>query len=211
MKKLQILNSTFAHSNHGVALELKGTNAQIQNVYFQSNLAFDCRSSDTQCCRVGGAMRILNRNSTVKIVSSIFIGNQALSGGAIFSNGQGNTIVVNSTFRENKAICNKAKCYYGECRLTNRIRSWSKEKGLQLLGGAVTAYYGDILMIFNSTFIRNQANTSGGAVYIMKICDGICEKGPFDKFSKIVNEFCSHSSATMIALNSDLIQTYHTV
>ena len=53
-----------------------------------------------------------------KIVSSIFIGNQALSGGAIFSNGQGNTIIVNSTFRENKAICNKAKCYYGKCRLT---------------------------------------------------------------------------------------------
>ena len=84
VKQLQILNSKFTHSNCGVALELKGTNAQIQNVYFQFNSALDCRSSDIQCCRVGGAMKILNsRNTTVKVISNIFIGNQALSGGAI--------------------------------------------------------------------------------------------------------------------------------
>ena len=39
--------------------------------------------------------------------------------------------------------------------------------------------------------------------------DRICEKGPFDRFFKI--EFSSHSSATRIALNGDLIRAYHTV
>ena len=38
---------------------------------------------------------------------------------------------------------------------------------------------------------------------------GFAKRDLFDKFSEI--EFSSHSSATRIALNSDLMRTYHTV
>ena len=38
---------------------------------------------------------------------------------------------------------------------------------------------------------------------------GFVKRDLFDKFSKI--EFSSHSSATRIALSSDLIRAYHTV
>ena len=161
---LRIYNSLFVH-NHGAALELNRTKATIQNVSFLSNSALNCKDSDPQCCLVGGAMRIITSNTT--ILSSVFTNNVALSGGAIFSYGRSNTEIVNSTFIENKAICNRTDCYYRICKLTNYLRKWSETKELQMHGGAITAYGGKVLLITNSFFARNQANTTGGAVYVI--------------------------------------------
>jgi hypothetical protein len=165
---LQIYNSKFIH-NYGAALELdRNTNAIIQHVFFQGNSAFYCKDSDRQCCYVGGAIRILSSN--VFINSSVFINNTALSGGAIFKHGWGYINILNSRFEDNKAACsasNNMTCEYRDCKSTDYVRNWSKVKGLQMHGGAVTAYGGNNLEIINSTFSKSEAGTSGGAVYII--------------------------------------------
>ena len=165
MRYLWIYNSKFVH-NRGAALELnRSTSAIIQRVLFQYNSALHCKDSDPQCCFVGGAMRILTSN--ISIYSSVFINNTALSGGAIFRYGWGNINISNSTFEDNKAACSNKTYEYGVCRSTEYLRNWSKVKGLQMHGGAVTAYSGNNLKIINSTFTKNEAGTSGGAVYII--------------------------------------------
>ncbi len=167
VRYLQIYNSKFVH-NRGAALEVnRSTNAIIQHVSFQDNSALHCKDSDPQCCLVGGAVRILYSN--VCINSSVFINNTAFSGGAIFRYGWGNITIFNSTFEGNKAACNNNNmtCEYGICKSTNYIRNWSKVKGLQMHGGAVTAYGGNNLEIINSTFSKSAAGISGGAVYII--------------------------------------------
>lgn len=164
IKRLQINKSAFIRNQRG-ALELYKTNARLLSVSFLSNSALSCTDSDPQCCLVGGALRIITCN--VSIHSSVFTDNVALSGGAIFWYGRSNITIVNSAFIENKAFCNKTDCDYNACKLTDYIGKWSKIKELQMHGGAICAYGGSILKIFNATFIRNQANTTGGAVYVI--------------------------------------------
>ena len=141
------------------------SSAYFQGVSFISNSAVDCKDSDSQCCFVGGAIRIIISN--ISIYSSIFTDNSAFSGGAIFRYGWGNVKIVNSMFVDNKAACSKTTCEYGVCKSTRPLRDWSKVKGLQMHGGAVTAYSGNSLVIINPTFTNNNAGTSSGAVYII--------------------------------------------
>ena len=164
VKNLQIINSTFIQS-HGSAVEVNRSSASIQSVHFLSNSALECKDSDPQCCLVGGAMRIITSNAY--IYSSVFFNNVALSGGAIFRYGRSNTTIINSTFVENKVLCNKTYCDYGICKLTKYTKNWSEVKELQMHGGAINAIGGYILEIINSSFTRNQATTTGGAVYVL--------------------------------------------
>ena len=165
VRYLWIYNSKFV-DNCGAALELnKSSSAKIECVLFQDNSALYCKNSDPQCCFVGGAVRILTSN--ISIDSSFFVNNTAFSGGAIFKYGWGNINISNSMFEDNKAACSNKTCEYGVCRSTEYLRNWSKVKGLQMHGGAVTAYGGNNLTIINSTFTKSEAGTSGGAVYII--------------------------------------------
>ena len=194
VKNLQIYNSTFVHS-YGSAVEVNRSNASIQSVSFHSNSALGCKYGDSQCCLVGGAMSIITSNAS--IYSSVFTNNVALSGGAIYRHGRSNTTIVNSTFIENKAFCNKTICDYGACKITNYTKSWSEVKELQMHGGAINANGGYTFEIINSTFTGNQASTSGGAVYVI--------------WAQVVIEQCKFSNNSAVQWGGVLRALYNAV
>ena len=107
--------------------------------------------------KVGGALFI--DNSNVSITYSYFDGNSAHIGGAIFSQMGANITISGCTFVYNGATgCRRPGC--------PSIYSFIRCIADYCHGGAVFIDSGSTLIITNSTFMNNTAESSGGAIVL---------------------------------------------
>ena len=135
----------------------------------------------------GGA--IVSTHSNVIIDGSVFEGNSAQAGGAIFAEQQSNITIINSTFVGNQATALQSHqyCYFGGGVLYSddgssvTIQDSMLERNTaHWLGGVVaTSLHGSVIVITNSDFISNSANYLGGVLYNGEYSDTIITDSAF--------------------------------
>ena len=152
---------------NGTALELEETSATFTNTKLRLNYgsrvtSLTCENDDHANVRfdflngrnryeditvdvtAGGA--IVSTHSNVTIIGSVFEGNSAQAGGAIFAQLQSNITIINSTFVGNQATSLQSHqyCYAG--------------------GGVLYCDSGSSIIVNSSTFERNTAHWLGGVM-----------------------------------------------
>ena len=152
---------------NGIALELEETSATFTNTKLRLNYgsrvtSLTCENDDHANVRfdflngrnryeditvdvtAGGA--IASTHSNVTIIDSVFEGNSAQAGGAIFAQLQSNITIINSTFVGNQATSLQSHqyCYAG--------------------GGVLYCDSGSSIIVNSSTFERNTAHWLGGVM-----------------------------------------------
>ena len=145
----------------------------------------------------GGA--IVSTHSNVTINGSVFEGNSAQAGGAIFAEQQSNITIINSTFVGNQATALQSHqyCYFGGGVLysddgsfvTIQDSTFERNTAHWLGGVMATGLHGSIITtvtITNSDFISNSAIYFGGVLY----------NGDHEYFSVIIanNTFTDNSA-----------------
>ena len=193
VKHFVLDDSTFqGQEESGTALEVTDTNLRIVNSSFMFNTVGSFHGpirileywigDQLAYAYVGGA--VIATHSNVTIVKSIFIGNSAEVGGAIFATLGSNIVLINSTFLENSATnCfHSFSCYggilYSENGFTetNSGHTIPKQTWVELFGCEFrdsTATYGVVLTAFNCTvnitsskFYNNTAEERGGVLWV---------------------------------------------
>ncbi len=120
----------------------EGGIVEVKNCGFTGNKAVNTTDKEVTSNVFGGAIYI-TRKSTLNIEDSSFEGNEALfEGGAIYSAGESDTVVKNSTFKNNTTTSN------------------TTDKG-----GAVSVHSAN-LDFDTVTFEGNSTTTNGGAIYV---------------------------------------------
>ena len=132
--------------NCGSGITLFNVSAKIANGSFVSNLygrkqMYKLPYTNTSFCigHGGGAISVSHSNTV--IIDSLFEGNRAEIGGAIFAKAFSKTTIINTIFMRNQA----------ECRTHNLVSS----------GGAFYCESGCIVHIYNSFFFNNSADEGG--------------------------------------------------
>ena len=194
IKNFVVENYTFEGQNSSsTALEILETNLKVMNSSFLSNRVGRCHSIyDTKVSsyvfyRVGGAIFV--KMSNVSVVNSTFLNNSAEVGGAIYSVGHEiNRInISNSTFIKNQAIIidrhsascdsrnNVQRAVGGAVAIFNTtmvisdsifINNTVNENGEE---GALSIQQKSVTNIYDSEFLGNSANTTGGALFIREL------------------------------------------
>ena len=148
-------------------MELIKTRARILNTSFISNSADSFTNPKFECEWGGGAITVIN--SDVSIIESIFMKNNALTGGAIFGWLSKNITVVSCIFIENQATCAhdlSSNCT-GCCHFSTCSNSTTDGNGkIRVNGGAIAAYHSKVQIHSESIFRYNRA-IHGGAVYAL--------------------------------------------
>ena len=183
--QLEVVSSLFlGHNESGTALELIDTNARIINCTFAYNTRGNLRgpiqtlnflkqwykfNSLSVYAYVGGAM-IVDR-SNIAIVCSIFEGNRAEMGGAIFATSRSNITVFNSSFTNNGdywncllggALHSESDAPYNKTN-ANIIGSEFFKNKATYFGGAISTYNCDV-SAESARFYKNFAILKGGAI-----------------------------------------------
>ena len=165
VSQLMLKDSQFiGHERNGTALELEETSATFTNTKLSLNygnrvISLNCENDDARTdflygfnyyeditvdVTAGGA--IVSTHSNVTIIDSVFEGNSAQAGGAIFAQLQSNITIINSTFVGNQATSLQSHqyCYAG--------------------GGVLYCDSGSSIIVNSSTFERNTAHWLGGVM-----------------------------------------------
>ena len=147
-----------------------GENGNARNDFlYGQNINDNIKVSAT----AGGA--IVSTHSNVTIDSSVFEGNSAQAGGAIFAEQQSNITIINSTFVGNQATALQSHqyCYFGGgvlysddgSSVTIQDSMFKHNTAHWLAGVMETSLHGSIIIVTNSDFISNSANYFGGVLY----------------------------------------------
>ena len=191
--QLKIKNTCFLGNNaSGTAVELIDTNARIINCSFAFNTHGNLRGPIQMFkfwqqiltnVYVGGAI-ITNHSNTV-IVSSVFEGNSAEVGGAIFATSGSNITILNSSFTRNRAThrvnsCNTTYCQIGGALYSENSTTY-RSTNVAIFGSEFsknTAMYGGARSTFNcslsassSRFYENLAISKGGVLEAFVHCE----------------------------------------
>ena len=198
--QLTLEDSIFIGNNYsninGPALELIGSSAKLIRTELSHNYGSKvtsllCENGDNRNARddflygwnrnddikvsatAGGA--IVSNHSNVTINCSVFEGNSAQAGGAIFAEQESNITIINSTFVGNQATALQSHQYYyfgggvlcSDDGSSVTIQDSMFERNTAHWLGAVvaTSLYGSIIVVTNSDFISNSANYFGGVLY----------------------------------------------
>ena len=135
---IEILRSTFASYTVGTYKTLVRFLEEVDHPYSLMHV-------ESHDARMGGALVVTNSNLTIS--NSIFSGNSAQLGGAIFVELGSIITIDNSTFSDNGAT----NCTDDRCN-----------------GGALFIDNGCIVMAQNSTFKNNTSDFSGGAIALFR-------------------------------------------
>ena len=173
VQNLFIENSIFLESN-GTALKLINTTASIVSSSFIFNSLGTYKGpfetvtykTVTVFALVGGA--VIVSESSVVIFSTLFEGNYAEFGGAVYSELNSQLSVIKSNFTGNEAKAGGGALYIVKgCHVTITDSNYQNNRAVeeQSSGGALGVYHSTIL-INNSTFTHNMANSFGGAICI---------------------------------------------
>ena len=174
VQSLFIENSIFLESN-GTALKLINTTASVVSSSFIFNSLgtyngpFETVTYEivTVFALVGGA--VIVSESSVIVLSTLFEGNYAEFGGAVYSELNSQLSVIKSNFTGNEAKIGGGALYIVKgCHVTITDSNYQNNRAveeLQSSGGALGVYHSTIL-INNSTFTHNMANSFGGAICI---------------------------------------------
>lgn len=176
---LELRNSLFeGEQGSSSALVLFNSTAQIYGSEFiVSNISGNGQThpEDQQNCVLGGAILALLSNIT--IVHTLFENHQGGVGGALFLGG-GSIKIESSIFIGNEAInfktglCNMFPFAYAGAIFqteSNVVISNSHfSRNSAELGGGITAYYHGTLSINSSTFHDNEAEFLGGAIFSVR-------------------------------------------
>ena len=181
------------NNTNGPALELIESSAklirtELSHYYGGRVISLFCESSEDDfmwydwnrndniavSATAGGA--IVSNHSNVTIDGSVFEGNSAQAGGALFAEQQSNITIINSTFVGNQATALQSHqyCYFGGGVLYSDDgssvtiqNSTFEHNTAHWLGGVMATGLHDnnIITISNSNFISNSANYIGGVLY----------------------------------------------
>lgn len=114
---------------------------------------------DNQASIGGAIFGTSGSGATASIRNSVFIGNEARTGGAIYSSGS--MIVIDSSFVANKAVNDGGAIYSKLLTVTGSSFTDNIAMGS---GGAIYHNYGN-MNISDCTFYRNVASLNGGGIY----------------------------------------------
>ena len=165
---------------NGTALELIETSATFITIEINHN--YGSRVTSLTCeigndlevsATAGGAIILTHSNLTV--IGSVFEGNSAQVGGAIFAEQQSNITIINSTFVGNQAAALQSHrlCYagggviYSNGGISLTIQDSTFERNTAHWHGGVmaTGLHGNLtIIITNSNFISNSAHQQGGVL-----------------------------------------------
>lgn len=176
-------DSSFVGSqeNIGTAIEVDESSANFVRSSFSYNKGntkmIDCivdlhGSIIIKVITVYCAGAIAIRHSVVTIEQSVFKGNSANIGGALYIESHSTVTVISSTFVENHSSTLDSVMY--------SILFCGHEK-FAASGGAIYADRATKITIFGSTFSRNKAAEYGGALYV-EVDD------EYDSFTMVINE-----------------------
>ena len=151
------------------SLLCENINGDDLNAWYDFQYGWNAAVSAT----AGGA--IVSTHSNVTIDGSVFEGNSAQAGGAIFVEQQSNITIINSTFMWNQATALQSHqyCYFGGgvlysndgSSVTIQNSTFERNTAHWLGGVMATSLHGSVIVITNSDFISNSANYSGGVLY----------------------------------------------
>ena len=158
INRLILMNVTFTdHSEHhsGTALQLNQTAAAILHCSF-INLAGTFHNFTMFGIPVnfsiGGAIKLVQSNLT--IIRSIFQGNSATLGGALYATTECNITILNTVFINNQVMCHNGLCM---------------NRGLlNVPQGRALFIDNSNLSIEHTVFDSNYANGFGGAMHVIK-------------------------------------------
>ena len=179
---LLVLQSDFSYKSvtRETTLEVVGSSVNITRCSFMNNSAGGGqRATNRAGYTVGGAMVVTE--SIIDISDSIFVGNSAESGGAIYAEHGSTVSLFNSTFIENLVICftpnievgsscHGGSLYFEECTVNIYFSTFQSNVARAYIddyayGGALGFTYSTVI-IHQSIFVDNIASTDGGAIYV---------------------------------------------
>ena len=147
-------SSFLGQTNSESALKLYNSSGKISQSLFSSNSKGTFKDSVASLSNdyawVGGA--VVATMSNLVIVDSIFEGNSAQLGGAIYSETHSNISIFSSTFVRNSASC------------LSDVR--------ECFGGVLCSDSGASIIIQNSTFCNNRASGRFGSGGVLSVLDG---------------------------------------
>ena len=166
---------SFNYANKVTTLHCENDDYHYYDVYYDFlNTHYDYGFQDIEVDVTAGGAIVLT-HSNVTIIDSVFEGNHAQAGGAIFAELQSNIIIINSTFVGNQATSLQSHqyCYAGGgvlyCDNGSSIKVYSstfERNTAHWLGGVMAAGLHDsvTITITNSDFISNAAHYFGGVL-----------------------------------------------
>lgn len=172
MEQFTLENSTFQKST-GTALTLINTTARIVSSFFIFNSPGTHKGpfetfvyGDYSFAQVGGAV-IVSQSSAI-ILHTIFEGNYAEYGGAVYSELNSQLIVIDSNFTGNKATAGGGALYaVSGCRVTIIDSNYQNNTAVSVehdsLGGALVSFE-SVIFINHSNFSHNMVSHIGGVI-----------------------------------------------
>ncbi len=178
---VDVFDTIFENNNasQGAAIWARNTDIKVSMSSFTNNHTYD---SDTLTSNGGGAIYSSAGNGayTLDIMDSVFDGNTAFYGGAVFINGPGiRSLIRNSTFSNNQALGNGTVVkgaggafyayLYSEQSFVNFVQNTvSGNSSVGTDGGAVYLRHADVNQQLNSifahnTFYNNYSNSGTGS------------------------------------------------
>ena len=228
--RVEVVSSRFqGHNNSGTAIKLIDTNARIINCTFAYNTHGSLRgplqilifwkqrykfNSLSVYAYVGGAM-IVDR-SNIAIVSSIFEGNSAELGGAIFATSRSNITVFDSRLTNNGALFSGG-ALHSESNVARKktnvnIIGSELSKNEAKFGGAICTYNCN-LSAESARFYKNFAFLKGGAIeaYVQSIVyvhDCIFWSNEVFKYGAVIGLFSSSLIINMSLFRANSVRDY---
>ena len=155
----------------------EGGIVEVKNCDFTGNKAVNTSDNEVTSNVFGGAI-YLTRKSTLDIADSDFTGNEALfEGGAIYASGESDTIIKNSTFKNNTTTSNtidKGGAVSVHSANLDFDTVTFEGNSTTTNGGAIYVSYttastvNSDVNIKDSNFVKNVAGKNGGALYVTK-------------------------------------------
>ncbi len=155
----------------------EGGIVEVKNCGFTGNKAVNTSDNEVTSNVFGGAIYI-TRKSTLDIEKSSFTANEALfEGGAIYAAGESDTIVKNSTFKNNTTTSNTTdkggavsvhSANLDFDTVTFEGNSTTTNGGAIYVSYTTASTVNSDVNIKNSNFVKNVAGKNGGALYVTK-------------------------------------------
>jgi len=178
----------------GGALWIESTPLEIRDSTFQSNHGVGA----SDWIR-GGAVRA--EDSDCIVTNSRFIGERAIGHGGAWSQIGGRTLFDGCTFRDNESNL-RGGALHIELAGTLEVRNSLFEGNRGTLGGGIAASFTAGVDVDHCTFVRNQAGSAGGAIYLDTGAAGRVENSILCCAPRGDLVYCS--SAELVMRTSDL-------